>query len=113
MNQPLAMQRADDANLTRDRHKDDASTLALDLMVLHLNHVLMGGYPPPGPVADADDAVAAVLRDSARRPARVRLGVARALIDCQRLDDARRILGKLGVQSRTQAAAVAHRLHLT
>src|SRR6185295_2820299 len=31
------------ANLTRGRHRDDESGLALDLMVLHLNHVLMGG----------------------------------------------------------------------
>jgi len=84
------------ANLTRDRHAADAeSSLALDVMVLHLNHILMGGYPAPHAVPDADEAVAAVLRSSAGRPARVRLGVARALIDCRRHDDARRILGGL------------------
>lgn len=83
------------AGIVRDRHPDDESSLALDLMVLHLNHVLMGGYPPPHAVPDADAAVAAVVRRAAHRPVRVRLGVARALIDCQRHDEARRILGPL------------------
>lgn len=83
------------ANLVRDRHSDDEPALALDLMVLHLNHVLMGGYPPPHAVPDADAAVAAVVRRAAHRPVRVRLGVARALIDCQRHDDARRIVAAL------------------
>jgi len=83
------------AAIVRDRHHDDESNLALDLMVLHLNHVLMGGYPPPHAVPDADAAVAAVVRRSAHRPVRVRLGVARALIDCQRHDEARRILAQI------------------
>jgi tetratricopeptide (TPR) repeat protein len=83
------------ANLTRDRHADAESSLALDLMVLHLHHILMGGYPAPHVVPDADEAVTAVLRSSAGRPPRVRLGVARALIDCRRHDEARRILGEL------------------
>src|SRR6185503_16323816 len=91
------------ANLTRDRHTDEASRLALDLMLLHLNHMLMGGTPPPNLVADADEAVAAVIRSSARRPARVRLGVARALVDCKRHDDARRILAELDRQLETPA----------
>jgi tetratricopeptide (TPR) repeat protein len=86
------------ANLTRDRHTDEESRLALDVMVLHLNHVLMGGTPPPHVVADADEAIAAVLRSSAPRPARVRLGVARALVDCKRDDEARRILAELDGQ---------------
>jgi len=83
------------AGIVRDRHADDESHLALDLMVLHLNHVLMGGYPPPHAVPDADAAVAAVVRRAAHRPVRVRLGVARALIDCQRHDEARRIVAPL------------------
>lgn len=83
------------ANLTRERHADEASRLAIDLMLLHLNQVLMGGYPPPHAVPDADEAVAAVLGSAARRPASVRLGVARALIDCQRHADAQRILDEL------------------
>jgi tetratricopeptide (TPR) repeat protein len=83
------------ANLTRDRHQDEASGLALDLMMLHLNHVLMGGTPAPHVVPDADEAVTAVLRSAARRPVRVRLGVARAMIDCQRFDEARRIVEAL------------------
>jgi tetratricopeptide (TPR) repeat protein len=85
------------AGLVRDRHlhTDDESGLALDLMVLHLNHVLMGGYPPPNTVPDADAAVAAVVRRAGQRPVRVRLGVARALIDCQRHDDARRLVAEL------------------
>jgi tetratricopeptide (TPR) repeat protein len=83
------------AGIVRDRHADDESNLALDLMVLHLNHVLMGGYPPPHAVPDADAAVAAVVRRAAHRPVRVRLGVARALIDCQRHDEARRIVAPL------------------
>jgi tetratricopeptide (TPR) repeat protein len=86
------------ANLTRDRHPDDESSLALDLMLLQLNHTLMGGYPPPYAVPDADAAVAAVVRRAAHRPVRVRLGVARALIDCQRHDDARRIVAELDDQ---------------
>ncbi|HEX4417527.1 MAG TPA: tetratricopeptide repeat protein [Kofleriaceae bacterium] len=93
------------AGLTRDHHDDEASSLALDLMVLHLNHVLMGGYPPPNAVPDADAAVSAVLRSSAGRPVRVRLGVARALIDCQRHDDARRLLAELDAQGEPEAAA--------
>src|SRR4051812_14983699 len=83
------------AGLIRDRHSDDESALALDLMVLHLNHVLMGGYPPPDTVPDADAAVAAVVRRAGQRPVRVRLGVARALIDCQRHDEARRLVAGL------------------
>jgi tetratricopeptide (TPR) repeat protein len=86
------------ANLVRDRHPDDESALALDLMVLHLNHVLMGGYPPPHTVPDADAAVAAVVRRAAHRPVRVRLGVARALIDCRRHDEARQIVAALDGQ---------------
>ncbi len=91
------------ANLTRERHQDEEGSLALDLMMLHLNHVLMGGYPPPHVVPDADEAVAAVLRSSARRPVRVRLGVARALIDCQRHDDAQRILAAIDGQDQSPA----------
>jgi tetratricopeptide (TPR) repeat protein len=83
------------ANLTRDRHADETSRLAIDLMLLHLNHVLMGGYPPPNASPDADEAVDAVIRSAATRPASVRLGVARALIDCQRHVDAQRILDEL------------------
>ena len=89
------------ANLTRDRHRDEESNLAIDLMLLHLQHVLMGGYPPPSVSPDADAAVAAVVRSSARRPVRVRLGVARALIDCQRHDEARRILAQLEGEDQT------------
>jgi len=91
------------ANLTRDRHHDEESNVALDLMMLHLNHVLMGGTPAPNIVPDADEAVAAVLRSSARRPPRVRLGAARALIDCQRHDDARRIVAELDGQDLSPA----------
>src|SRR5262249_20625244 len=83
------------ASIVRDRHADEEAIVALDLMVLHLNHTLMGGYPPPHAVPDADAAVTAVVRRAARRPARVRLGVARALMDCQRHDEARRILAEL------------------
>ena len=91
------------ANITRDRHQDEASGLALDLMVLHLNHVLMGGYPAPHVVPDADEAVIAVLRSAARRPARVRLGVARALIDCRRFGDARRIVDEIDARDLSAA----------
>jgi tetratricopeptide (TPR) repeat protein len=91
------------ANLTREHHQDAESSLALDLMVLHLNSILMGGYPPPHVVPDADEAVTAVQRSSARRPVRVRLGVARALIDCQRHDDARRILAEIEGQEQSPA----------
>ncbi len=83
------------ASLVRDRHPDDESALALDLMVLHLHHVLLGGYPPPTAVPDADAAVAAVVRRAAHRPVRVRLGVARALIDCRRHDEAARLVAPL------------------
>jgi len=83
------------ANLTRDRHPDEESQLAIDLMLLHLNHVLMGGYPPPGAAPDADEAVAAVIRSANRRSASVRLGVARALIDCRRHGDAQQLLDTL------------------
>jgi len=83
------------ANLTRDRHPDEESQLAIDLMLLHLNQVLMGGYPPPNTVPDADAAVAAVIRSATTRSASVRLGVARALVDCQRHGDAQRILDAL------------------
>jgi tetratricopeptide (TPR) repeat protein len=83
------------ANITRERHQDDESVVAIDLMLLHLNQILMGGYPPPQVLSDADDAVAAVVRSSARCPARVRLGVARALIDCTRHDEARQILAEI------------------
>jgi tetratricopeptide (TPR) repeat protein len=83
------------AGLVRDRHADDESGLALDLMVLHLNQVLMGGYPPPNAVPDADAAVAAVVRRAGHRPVRVQLGVARALIDCRRHDEAARLIAPL------------------
>jgi tetratricopeptide (TPR) repeat protein len=86
------------AGIVRGRHEDNEANLALDLMVLHLNHVLMGGYPPPHAVPDADAAVTAVVRRAAGRPVRVRLGVARALIDCQRHDEARRILAQVDGQ---------------
>lgn len=85
------------AKLTRDRHPPEIQ-VAIDLMVLQANAALLDGYPPPGVARETDDAVHAVLSSAARCSVGVQLGVARALLDCRRVAEARLVLGD--VQSR-------------
>jgi tetratricopeptide (TPR) repeat protein len=80
------------AKLTRNRHQDPETEVAIDLMVLQATYAMLDGYPPPGVVREADDAVLSVLRSSERSPVRIRLGVARALLDCRRFEEAQRLV---------------------
>lgn len=84
--------------LTRNRYPDPTAAVAFDLMVLQALASWHRGFPPKGATSDADDAVAAVLRDSAQSPVPVRLGVARALLDCQRFAEAKAILHEVEAQ---------------
>lgn len=91
------------ATLTRGRHHEPPASVAIGLMTLQAHASWHGGYPPPGASPDADLAVAAVLRDSAQAPVAIRLGVARALLDCRRFAEAEGILRE--VQDRAVSPA--------
>lgn len=83
-------------NLHREQERSDEEHIALDLMLLQLTRLLVANhYPPPGADADADGVIEDLLRRAARRPVRVQLGVARALLDCERYTQARELVTRL------------------
>src|SRR6185295_8915750 len=65
------------AGLARDLPQPDEAKVALDVAMLHLTRLLLQEFPAPARVGEADEVVAALLASSARRPARVRLSIAR------------------------------------
>ena len=69
--------------------------LALDLVQVNLVRLVMERFPARKEVEDADGQTDKLLKSAARRPARVRLSVARVLLDLDRKEEAQALVASL------------------
>lgn len=83
------------ANLMKDRSPGDELQVLLDVLLLQLTKLLLHQFPGPNIIGDADDTVRHLMATAKKRPPRVRLGVARALIDIKRSEEAQHIADEL------------------
>ena len=83
------------ANLVRERPHTDEEHIALDVLLLQLTRLLMSEFPGKNVSHDADEAVSRLITTAGRRPPLVRLGVARALVDVQRFEEAARMIAAI------------------
>lgn len=81
--------------MCRERYAEEGSKVALDLALIHLTKMLLSSFPPRTFSDDIDEIVTRAVRGAQARSAAVSIGVARSLIDYERLEDAERAVSNL------------------
>lgn len=87
------------ARIERAGEVSDSVRLTLDLMCLKLLTQVLSAFPQASVHHDADEYVANLMESARSRPARVRLEVARALFDAERLQETGALLGSIATDA--------------